>query len=277
MMNKSRPVHLSVGEIDATFQVDSIMKFYPEHVKLFVYRQPTRKLKDGYELRDIDKNRSTNSTKTNTESNLERSLRRTITNINDYVHCNNFELFVTFTFNSNRLDMEEKRSQLRGWLKNQQKRYGQFEYIIVMELHKDGAPHFHALLKNYKGKLKPSYSSKTGKPLTKRGNQIYELPSYTLGFTNVQIIKDKNSQLIASYLTKYITKDMPIIPNMNRFWVSGRLSSPLTAYNMPAWVYDEVPVFTHSSEYGTTYIIPYSERLTEFRKLNALPGGETLL
>lgn len=273
-MTTERPMHLAVQEIEATFEVFGRVKFYPDFVKLFVPSQPIQKIKEGYELRNREQYKS-NVEKTNTEPNSERSLRRTISVIKDYVTCNDFELFVTLTFGEDRHNAGSKRKQMGNWLKNQQKRKGQFEYLIVMELHKDGAVHFHGLLKNYKGELKPSRSSKTGKLLTKRGKQVYELPSYTLGFTNVQIIKGDDKAKVARYITKYITKDMPTLPGKNRFWVSERLASPLVVYNPPAWVYDEVPVFTHSSDYGTTSIIPYSSKLDDFRTRNALPGGAT--
>ncbi len=274
-MTQTHIMHLAVEEIEATFSIYERVKFYPEVVKMYVPRYPMRKVKEGYELRNPELYISSNKEKTNTESNLERSMRRSITNIKDYVMCNDFELFVTFTFRDDRYNVGTKRAQMHDWLRNQQKRYGQYEYLLVMELHKDGAVHFHALLKNYKGKLRHSRSAKTGKLLTKRGEQIYELPSFTLGFSNVQKIRGQDKTKIAYYVTKYITKDMPVLPGMNRFWVSARLKSPLVVYNPPAWFHDEIPVFAHSSEYGTTYIFPYSSKLSEFRMLNALPGGET--
>ena len=59
---------------------------------------------------------------TEEETAEERSIRRTKKCIKEYVLCNPFSIFATFTFAENRYDVDEKKRQISCWLKNQQKR-----------------------------------------------------------------------------------------------------------------------------------------------------------
>lgn len=124
---------------------------------------------------------------------------------------------------------------MSNWLKNQTKRNGKFQYVVVPEFYKDGKSlHFHALLSGYGGKIKESRNA-NGYLIKKRGEQIYELSGYTLGFTNLQKIKQNSKIKTAFYIIKYISKDMPIFENKNRYWVSKNLKKPVREYNPDNW------------------------------------------
>lgn len=184
--------------------------------------------------------------KTSNESNFERSLRRTKTTISDIVLSNEFDLFPTFTIDpkksKDRQNPDIVKRQISDWIKNQQKRNGKFEYLIVPELHKDGkALHFHGLFKGYKGVLKDS-GKKVG------GRTVYNFKSYTLGHNYA--IEIYNLEGAASYIKKYITKDMPRFKNKNRFWASKGLDRPKEEDNPKDWYKRLEPLSVYENDYG---------------------------
>lgn len=199
------------------YQSDFI-KVYPTHTKWVKFSTEKKVKQSGWEERQ--KNKIKNNS-TNKDENLERSLRNTKTVLKDLVLSNNFDMFITFTFKSDRQNNEKQKQKLQNWLKNTKKKYGTFQYIIVPEFHKDKKSlHFHALTKNLKAPLK-----KTNKRINSR--LVYNLQSYKSGFSSVILIEHQNDLRLASYVTKYITKDMPIFENKKRFWCSTGLIRPV--------------------------------------------------
>lgn len=228
----------------------AIATYYPNKIRVFVPTMPfsrENKETDSATLDDFT------SDELKDNANLERSLRRTKKSISDYVLCNPFELFITFTFAKNRQDVNEKRSQMANWLKNQRKRNGKFDYLIVPEFHKDKQSlHFHALFYGYCGKISQAINPKTNKPIVQKGQKIYTLPEYTLGFSNAkQIIQTEDSaSRVAYYIKKYITKDMPTFFNKQRYWVSKGLKLPKVQYNPEAWFDYFKPSWELENEFG---------------------------
>lgn len=175
------------------------------------------------------------STITTTEDDVLRSVRRSKTILSDIVLCNTFSQFATFTFNgskdsarkfgytiTNREDINECKEKMRKWLKNQRDIHGGFDYLIVPEYHKDGkAIHFHALMHGYNGHLKYS-----GRKRNQR--MIYNIKSYKLGHSTVVKIPQTHEDYsrVASYIKKYMTKDMPLFKGKNRYWCSKGLKRP---------------------------------------------------
>jgi hypothetical protein len=195
--------------------------------------------------------------KSDNETTKERSLRRAKKRIGDYILSNDFDIFATFTMDSehgNREDNEASRKKLIGWLKNQRNRNGKFRYIVVPEFHGDKKSlHFHALIGGYAGKVEQAINSKTGKPLVQKGKATYQIPGYTLGYTNVKIIgsKPEDQSRLSAYLKKYITKDMPTFTNKQRYWVSKHLELPLIENNPEQWYHHVEPDWWCEFENGT--------------------------
>ena len=156
---------------------------------------------------------------------IEESLRRTRTTIFDYALSNNFSYFVTFTFNPKKVDrysIESTSNIMKYWLNRQKKHSPDFAYVIVPEFHKDGAIHFHALIRDYNAELKSTNVFQNGK-------RVYNLTGFTAGFTNAQKLDDDQTKA-AAYLTKYITKDMINRFNKRRYWASKNLYKPVKRY-----------------------------------------------
>lgn len=155
------------------------------------------------------------------------SLQRSKTLISDYVLCNEFDMFATFTYDPKKVDSfdySHAKKVMSHWLNNQKRPHKSpnLAYLIVAESHKSGAIHFHALMKGYQGKL--TYAK------LHKGRKIYNIDEWGWGFSTVARID--NVEIVASYVKKYISKDMLKITNKKRFWVSRNLNKPLKTYNI---------------------------------------------
>ncbi len=188
-----------------------------------------------------------------TEDSLQRSVRRSRTMINDYVKCNQFDIFVTFTFDPkkvDRYDLWATYMKMQGWLHRQSRKYEDFKYLIVPERHKDGAIHFHALIGGFpEEKLKKT-------AVIQNNRRVYNVTAFRFGFTNAQYL-DEDVAKTTAYLCKYITKDMELISNRRRYWSSKNLRKPRKYYNH---VYDLslqselTPTnVVYENEYNTVY------------------------
>lgn len=215
--------------------IHSYLKNYPTFSKLVVFDEPrVYNKKEPYEdsiyFPKRERIKITNIA-------LDDSLARTKRNIRDIVLCNEFDLFCTFTFNGdkkntkkygytvhNRQNPDELKRVMSVWLKNQQNIHGSFRYIIVPEYHKDGQSiHFHALFKDYKGKL--AFSGHLV-----NGRKSYNIIGYKAGHSSAVKIENGLDK-VANYVGKYITKQMPQFGNKKRYWASKNLIRPLAEPN----------------------------------------------
>lgn len=205
----------------AQFDVSTIRKTYPTFTRHIDLKNTLVATNQEFE---VAKKQILSRVRPIAETPKERSVRRSKQLITDYVLCNTFSQFATFTFATERYDIQKCKDRMIDWLKSQQKIHGKFNYLIVPEYHKDHALHFHALLNNYKGSI-------TKLPFKIKGRDHYKIDSYRKGISNLQFIDDNTA--VAFYVKKYITKDMPHIPNKRRFWVSKDLIKPTVEYNLP--------------------------------------------
>lgn len=125
------------------------------------------------------------------------SLSRTKRNIREICFCNDFQLFATFTINSksaDRFSLDECQNVLKKHLKAYRRTYRNFRYIIITEKHKNGAFHFHGMVKG----MEDIYPNENG-----------FLSSYhfdKLGYNSFSRINDYNK--CCNYMTKYMAKDL---------------------------------------------------------------------
>lgn len=141
---------------------------------------------------------SEQSSKTTVEiNNKVRSTRRTKQSIYNISRSNEWEYFATFTYELDRYDYGSCKSRLQSYLQNLRKRKCEgLEYLAVPEQHKDGAYHFHALLKGVTDEvICDSYEK--GK---------FMLINWNYGISQLEPVKDTNR--VAMYITKYITKEL---------------------------------------------------------------------
>lgn len=155
------------------------------------------------------------------ERSLQVSKSRAIQKIYEITRSNEWEYFITLTFNPEKVDSfnyDVVVKKLSKWLNNLKARYApDLRYIVVPELHKSGRYHFHGLFADI-GNMQLIDS---GKRLPD-GEIIYNLGNYDLGFTTATRIKD--NARVSSYITKYISKDLCAVTNgKKRYWNSKNL------------------------------------------------------
>lgn len=142
--------------------------------------------------------------------------------------CNNnpWDYFVTFTFNGDKVDrynFSEVSKKLSNWIDNIKRKYNckDMGYIIVPEKHKDGAWHFHGLLKNCDNLNFIDSGIKDN-----QGRTIYNISNYKFGFTTATKLSDIDKAV--SYILKYISKDLfgDNLKGKKRYWRSKNLQMP---------------------------------------------------
>lgn len=132
---------------------------------------------------------------------LRTSIARTKSRIRELAMCNDFEYFCTFTLSPEKQDRHNLKKWIQdfgNWVGNYNKKFDtKLEYLIIPEQHKNGAWHAHGLVKG----IAPQSIV-----VNKYG--YYDMPYYAqrFGFMNFSTIKSR--ERCASYITKYVTKDV---------------------------------------------------------------------
>lgn len=213
---------LPVHEYQIYDKVRGYIKRYPSFTRLYEFAIPVDVRQAGYEERS-PKVKGTRSRVAQNPMTLIDSIRRSKTEIADITLSNDFDLFCTFTFKSDRQDIGKCKKKMSKWLKNQREMYGKFFYVIVPEFHKDGKSiHFHALFREYRGKLHLTN-------IKQKGRTVYNIKSYRGGFSTA--VKIDDIAKVASYIRKYIVKDMPQFTGKKRYWCSNGLIRPIIDSN----------------------------------------------
>lgn len=141
--------------------------------------------------------------------NVSRSAHRSRQNLYDICRCNEFEYFVTWTFDQEKIDrlndnkVKRKFTQFQNYLR---KKFPQMYYVAVPEYHKKGGLHFHLLIGGVtldELKAVPA-KNKRGKLIFKNGKQIYNVSRWKLGFSTLSVIG--NGEATKHYICKYISK-----------------------------------------------------------------------
>lgn len=171
-------------------------------------------------------------------SNLERAQRRARTAVFDLAYCNDFSEMITLTLDPAKIDRYDYRTivrKLNRWLSNRVQRRG-FRYVIVPELHEDGAIHFHGLCNDVLTRVDSGHKAKGGKV-------IYNLPEWDLGFTTCVMLNGVY-EAACRYVCKYISKSQGKVGG--RYYLSGG------GLQHPRYVYFNTP---YSAADGKEYDI----------------------
>lgn len=151
-----------------------------------------------------------------------RARRRARSAVRDIAYANDdMDMFVTFTLDAakiDRYDVGEITKKLNIWLDNRVRRNG-LKYVLVPELHKDGAVHFHGLVnaaalspvdsgtltKGGARPRKPRGAAARNALLADGWQVVYNLPEWTYGFsTGIYLYGERGAAV--NYTTKYIEK-----------------------------------------------------------------------
>lgn len=157
------------------------------------------------------------------------SIRRTRTLLNDYVICNQFELFCTFTLDPKKFKKRDNFSacynRMQTWLHSQRTSHSpDLKYLVVPERHKKGGYHFHALISHYNGILADSGHKSNCRP-------VFNIPGWRFGFSTAVKINQEEIGIVGRYVGKYITKDMSKEFGRKRYLASRNLKKPEIKHN----------------------------------------------
>ena len=167
----------------------------------------TKSKNNDYNVNENTENENTeneNIENKNTRNYLDESLLRSKRTILDYALNNNFNYFVTFTFDAskiNRSNFNACKNKILKAFNNFKNRYdSELKYVLVPELHKNGiAIHFHGLIytSNFTF-LKKLYFSKD------YFTNVYRHDFFFKRFgANCFIPIINSSERVAFYITKY--------------------------------------------------------------------------
>ena len=155
---------------------------------------------------------------------MERSMRRARAKLRRLALANDFEYFVTLTLDPARIDRYDGAAVVKAlgrWADNMVRRHG-LRYILVPELHKDGAIHFHGFLAGNGLKAVDSGVAWDGRP-------VYNLPQWTLGFSTAQRLYGDYHAAVG-YCCKYIGKQDGDRPLGRWYYSGGALQEPTKEY-----------------------------------------------
>lgn len=163
---------------------------------------------------------------------------RAVQKVYDLGKSNNWEWFITLTFNPEKVDSLnylETSTKMSKWINNIKRICPNMKYIGVPELHNESKRyHYHFLMSNVDnltfsdsgkvaiGKYTVDKISANGK-----GNTIFNLEDYKFGWTTATKVKDSNKSV--GYLCKYITKEMTesVPKGKKKYWSSRNLDKPI--------------------------------------------------
>lgn len=160
--------------------------------------------------------------------------------IKGYALSNDFKWFITLTFNPKKVnssDYETAKTTLSNWCRAMRDKNREedkkFDYLIIPELHKSGAVHFHGLLSDISANFEEAINPNTGKPIIRHGRQVHNLTDWEYGFSDCEEIE--SPERAASYITKYVTSALLTdkkMYNKKRYFNSQGLAKPVVTYDM---------------------------------------------
>lgn len=183
---------LRVKDSPYEYNVAILKRYNKNTYKLTVHKVIRKK---GVEMPVKHKKNSVNTSK------LENNISRAKTKIYEYAMCNDFDYFVTLTLDPKKIDRYDLNSYIKKlgkFLNNYNTNHNtKVQYVLIPEMHKDGAWHMHGLIKGI-----------LSKHLIKNDNGFLNWEHYSSRFGYISLSKIKNTSACAKYITKYINKDI---------------------------------------------------------------------
>lgn len=161
--------------------------------------------------------------------------KRAVDRIFDIAYINRFDYMITLTIDAEKIDRYDPMAiaeKVKIWLKNAVKRRN-LRYLIVPELHKDGAVHMHGLISgdfdyvdsgtvsvpDYEKPIRRETAIARGYDLNSdHVHTVYNIPQWKYGWsTAVACYGDVANA--AKYMCKYVTKDLKKI--FGKYYYAG--------------------------------------------------------
>lgn len=203
-----------------------------------------------------------------TQHSKDTSINRTINKIYEIARSEDWEYFITFTFNPNKVDRQnydDVTTKLKNCMYYLKSNFApDLKYLLVPELHKDKKSfHFHGVLSNV-GDLDFINS---GIKINDT-DYIYNLEQYYLGFSNCTKVKD--TKKISHYICKYITKDLcSVTQGKKRYWASRNLNKPIETFlNIPEEKKQTLSQSFGEVNYAKTIFVPQAHNKVDILQIN---------
>lgn len=187
--------------VDRDVLFNARIKIYPNDI--FKYTVFNKLIYNPEKAELINKvNKRDDYTKSDDPITRDDSLKRSKDKIFDIAFMNSdiWQYMVTLTLDKDKIDRYDKKEvnkKLKKWLGHLVER-NNVNYLIIPELHKDGAIHFHGLIS---GNLKLEFSNHHDN----NNRPIYNLLNWKYGFSTC-VPLDDNKVAVCKYITKYVTK-----------------------------------------------------------------------
>jgi len=243
-----------------TYNLYSTERRYREETLISYYFKPNKRIikkcrpidHNGERLRLYDDGTIENYKKKEILNSKEVSLRRTTVLMNMLLAMNDFDWFLTLTFDKNKIDRtnaEEVFNCYKKYINNIKKQFPNFKYMTFPERHKDNCFHFHMLVagltvqqmglvnsgkvccswaSNKNGVSSRSYYEKTKDKFINKdtdGEPIYNVTSFAYGYTTASRIVSR--ERCNSYVKKYVEKALGSTEIFKkRFYYSSNLNVP---------------------------------------------------
>lgn len=151
------------------------------------------------------------------ENKLDCNIRRAKSKIQEYVMCNDWDMFITLTLDQRKYDrynLAKYHKDLSQFIRDINKnRTDKLKYLFIPEMHKDGAWHIHGFIKGLDQSELRLFTLDEKLPLYIReklsnGQEVYQWVKYyeKFGFCDLEPVRDKSRA--SSYVRKYITKEL---------------------------------------------------------------------
>lgn len=193
--------------------------------KTRIFREPGWERETEYDDGDRKKPKAREAGKKSEGDDALRSMRRARAKLRRLALANEFEFFVTLTLDRTKIDRYDPKvitKALNQWTDNMVRRNG-LRYILVPELHRDGALHFHGFMAGDNLPVVDSGHKDTC------GEPVYNLPQWKYGFSTAIRLRGEYPRAVG-YVCKYIGKQQGQRPMGRWYYSGGALKEPPKQY-----------------------------------------------
>ncbi len=204
-------------------EVNTKINDYGDSREIIAYKNARKILEKCYNLpkydrtpkMDISNGICTPKTEEYTVSDFHRCLKnssnRAYDNFFGYALSNDWEWFVTLTFDPKKTDRYSEKDtskRITKFMNKTKENCPNLKYLLIPEPHENGAIHYHGFISNCTHTLTIAQNAKTGEPLqTKLGDPIFNLPSWKWGYSTIAVLPtDTNRRKVVNYCSKYMNK-----------------------------------------------------------------------
>lgn len=223
-ITRDNPSHPLYDAVESQVWKTVTIHQFPDGVEVFI-DEAHRTWSDGADFEGIEKPEKAERGEGDREKNIERAARRAKTAVRRRCKAIQANCMVTLTYRENMQDKDRMMRDFKAFRKRLES-IGDFEYVAITEPQARGALHLHiacqqfpAYLKNEHGVRVKSYAliSSMWSRVIGRGN----------GNVNFTKPRGRNSaHRIASYIGKYLAKQMETALNKKKYWSSKGIVVP---------------------------------------------------